>query len=121
MIQNSQVDDFILWKIYKFSNYKFQKTKLAGFFRAFIPKGSEIYLKPIDNYIHTNNEVDFELSKIAFKKKEIAIGYKIDSLSHIAKMEYNEKEMNYGVLINPIKSKKIKFEDKDFLIVLSED
>ena len=102
---------------------KTKKQKLAKVFsELFIPKGSEIYLKPIDNYIHTNNEVDFfELSNIAFKKNEIAIGYKIDRLSHIAKMKYNEKQMNYGVLINPIKSKKIKFEDKDFLIVLSED
>lgn len=125
LIQNSQVDDFILSE--KFISSAIaqisENKKLAKVFsELFIPKGSEIYLKPIDNYIHTNNEVDFfELSNIAFKKNEIAIGYKIDRLSHIAKMKYNEKQMNYGVLINPIKSKKIKFEDKDFLIVLSED
>ena len=125
LIQNSQVDDFILSEKFissAIAQISENKRLAMVFSELFRPKGSEIYLKPIDNYIYTNKEVDFfELSNIAFKKKEIAIGYKIDSFSHIAKMEYNEKEMNYGVLINPIKSKKIKFENKDFLIVLSED
>ena len=125
MIQNSQVDDFILSE--KFISSAIaqisENKKLAMVFsELFRPQGSEIYLKPINNYIDIDKEVDFfEVSNNAFQKKEIAIGYKIESLSNIAKMKHNTKEMNYGVVINPIKSKKIKFEIRDFLIVLSED
>mgnify|MGYP001201871316 CR=1 FL=1 len=125
LIQNSQVDDFILSE--KFISSAIaqisENKKLAMVFsELFRPQGSEIYLKPINNYVDIDKEVDFfEVSNNAFQKKEIAIGYKIESLSNIAKMKHNTKEMNYGVVINPIKSKKIKFEIRDFLIVLSED
>lgn len=77
--------------------------------------GSEIYLKPITNYITPNKEVDFyTLLESAASKGEVAIGYRIEAHSH-------DSSKAYGVAINPNKAKKINFSHNDKLIVISEN
>ncbi len=78
-------------------------------------EGSEIYFKPMSDYVNTQKEINFyTLIESAAKKNEVAIGYKEQRYSSVA-------EKYYGVVVNPIKSKKMNFEQNDKLIVLAED
>lgn len=81
----------------------------------FESEGSEIYLKPIENYIKTEEKVNFyTLIEVAAQRNETAIGYR--------KMELKDSSMdNFGIVINPKKSEEVLFSHKDYLIVLSED
>jgi Trk K+ transport system NAD-binding subunit len=81
----------------------------------FDSEGSEIYLKPASNYVQPEVEVNFyTVCESAAAKNEVAIGYRIKSLSYDA-------EKSYGVTVNPAKSNKITFTDKDKIIVLAEN
>jgi hypothetical protein len=81
----------------------------------FESEGSEIYLKPIERYIKTGESVNFyTLVERATMMNETAIGYRIYS-------QKDSSEENFGIQINPKKSKEISFSSEDFLIVLSED
>jgi voltage-gated potassium channel Kch len=81
----------------------------------FQPEGSEIYLRPIKNYILLDTEVNFyNLVASAQTRNEIAIGYRLAE-------EFNNSNANYGVCVNPDKLEKIKFSEGDMLIVLAED
>ncbi|MDA1256217.1 MAG: NAD-binding protein [Proteobacteria bacterium] len=76
---------------------------------------SEIYLKPITNYIKAGMEVDFfTVLESAKRQNQIAIGYRIMSNQY-------DKESSYGIVLNPLKSKKICFSPDDKIIVLAED
>jgi len=77
--------------------------------------GSEIYLKPVSGYIKTGVETDFNtLLESAARKNQTAIGYRI--------MKYSkDPEKAYGVVVNPQKSNRVKFEEGDKVIVLSEE
>jgi len=93
-----------------------ENNKLKNVFDIlFAAEGSEIYLKPISDYIHTNEALDFySLVDIAAARNETAIGYRKSALK-------NNPEDNFGITINPKKSAETKFEEDDYLIVLSED
>ena len=81
----------------------------------FQSEGSEIYLRPIKNYIKLDTEVNFyNLVASAQTRNEIAIGYRLAE-------ESNNSEANYGVCVNPDKLETIKFSVNDMLIVLAED
>jgi ion channel POLLUX/CASTOR len=77
--------------------------------------GSEIYLKPITNYIKAGIEFDFfTVLESAKRQNQIAIGYRIMANQY-------DKEASYGIVLNPLKSKKICFSPDDKIIVLAED
>lgn len=77
--------------------------------------GSEIYLKPITNYIKAGMEVDFfTVLESAKRQNQIAIGYRILANQY-------DKEASYGIVLNPPKSKKICFSPDDRIIVLAEE
>jgi hypothetical protein len=77
-------------------------------------EGSEIYLKPINDYIKTEESVNFyTLMESAKRRGDTAIGYRINSLIH-------NQDATYGVVINPKKDDYIQFTDLDKIIVLSE-
>ena len=77
--------------------------------------GSEIYLKPIQRYIKTGEQVNFyTLIERASMFNETAIGYRIYA-------QKDSSEDNFGILINPKKSNELTFSPDDFLIILSED
>lgn len=79
------------------------------------PDGSEIYLKPIEDYVQLGQPIDFyTLVASAAERGETAIGYRIVALA-------NKSDQGYGVKINPDKTKNVTFSAGDKLIVLAED
>jgi hypothetical protein len=86
----------------------------AVFADLFDPDGSEIYIKPAKDYVRPGHEVSFATVLEAAKRRgEVAIGYKIESLS-------GDPASSFGVVVNPEKSARISFEDEDRVIVLAE-
>lgn len=81
----------------------------------FDPEGSEIYLKPIGDYVATGKPVNFyTVTESARRRGETAIGYRVMRESHSA-------ECSYGVKTNPNKAEKITFAPEDKLVVLTEN
>lgn len=81
----------------------------------FDAEGSEIYLKPVKDYVQPGKELNFyTVLESAAIKDETAIGYRL------FKYAFNS-EKQYGVVVNPNKSDKITFSEKDKIIVIAED
>jgi len=81
----------------------------------FDSQGSEIYLRPLHFYLNKAEEVDFyTLAISALKRKESVLGYRVGDLA-------SEQDKNYGIVLNPNKSEKIKFKENDLLIVVAKD
>jgi voltage-gated potassium channel Kch len=81
----------------------------------FDPEGSEIYLKPVKDYVPVGQPLDFyALLEAAADRGETAIGYRIVALAHDA-------EQAYGVAMNPKKSQQVTFTAEDKIVVLAED
>ena len=79
------------------------------------PQGSEIYFKPLINYVDVSEPIDFyTICKSALDKNQTAIGYQIADNEHL-------KELDCGIVINPIKSEKKLFNKEDMLIVFADD
>jgi voltage-gated potassium channel Kch len=86
----------------------------AIFDDIFDPEGSEIYMKPISDYVELARPVNFyTLVEAARRRGETAIGYRLEAESHIA-------SKSYGVHTNPNKSVSMTFADDDRLIVIAE-
>jgi voltage-gated potassium channel Kch len=80
----------------------------------FSPEGSEVYLKPVENYIRVGAPITFStIVAAAAQRGEIAFGYKL------ARNTANATEA-YGVVVSPQKSAGIAFQPGDKLIVLAE-
>ncbi len=114
----AKADDFIVsdklisLMLTQLSENKYLKYVFDDFFDA---EGSEIYLKPVTDYVKTRVEMDFyTVLESAAQKGDIAFGYRIN------KYAYNPEEF-YGIRINPNKSEKIIFNPEDKIIVLAED
>ncbi|MDF2435921.1 MAG: potassium transporter TrkA [Bacteroidota bacterium] len=85
------------------------------FSTLFSSDGSEIYLRPIKHYVQPESSTNFyTILESAAAKGETAIGYRIESLS-------KETDQTYGIVVNPDKSKKVKWSAEDKIIVLAED
>jgi hypothetical protein len=79
----------------------------------FDPEGSEIYLKPARNYVELDREVTFAtLVEAARRRGEIAIGYRQPPAAGSG---------GHGVVTNPPKSRRVRFTDRDSVIVLAEN
>lgn len=90
------------------------KALMQVFDDLFKAAGSEIYLKPVDEYIRLGATANFAtLVEAAHQRGEIAIGYRCMNLSHDA-------NRGYGVVLNPAKSLDIDFYPDDRIIVLAE-
>ena len=73
-------------------------------------EGSELYMKPVGDYVKTGVPVNFyTMTESASRKGHIAVGYKQvrDGKTHI--------------VTNPQKSEKVVYEPEDYLIVIAED
>lgn len=80
----------------------------------FSDEGAEIYLNPVEDYLDLSKPLDFyQVIESASKLGQTAIGYR--SLNPVL-MNYGK----FGVVLNPLKSNQIKFEQGDLLIVLAE-
>ncbi|MCG8570576.1 MAG: hypothetical protein MJB14_10590 [Spirochaetes bacterium] len=89
---------------------------LAVYEEIFKEEGSEIYLKPLSLYVDTiDKDITFgDCIRIAQQRNEICLGYR-------HKVDENNVEKEFGVIINPPKDKKIELSVEDSLIVISED
>ena len=80
----------------------------------FSDEGAEIYLNPVEEYLDLSKPVDFyQVIESASNLGHTAIGYR----SLQPEILNNGK---FGIVLNPLKSNQIKFEQGDFLIVLAE-
>jgi ion channel POLLUX/CASTOR len=114
----ARADDFIVsdklisLMLTQLSENKYLKDVFDDFFDA---EGSEIYLKPVHDYIKAGVEVNFyTVLESAAQKGDAAIGYRINEYA------YDSKEF-FGIRLNPKKSDKIIFKPEDKIIVLAED
>lgn len=114
----TQVDDFIVSEhlISLMLAQLSENPDLYGVFTdIFDPEGSEIYLKPVNDYIETGTPVNFyTVVEAARRRGETAIGYRIAS-------ESKDAEKAYGVHTNPRKSSEVIFTAEDKVIVIAEE
>jgi len=114
----AKVNDFIISeKIISLMLAQISENKYLGpvFQDLFDADGSEIYMKPAQNYIKKDITVNFATVVEAAKRKdEIVIGYKILS-------QQNDRSKAFGIYTNPKKSTEVTFTDEDMLIVLAEE
>lgn len=111
------VDDFIV-SDHLVSLLMSQLSEDADLFAIFTdifnPEGSEIYLKPIDDYVEPGRPINFyTVLEAARRRNETAIGYRIVS-------QAKEVAKSYGVHTNPKKSESVTFALEDRVIVLAE-
>jgi len=125
LIRSGKGDDFIISEnIISSTITQISENKLLSkvFKELFQPEGSEIYLKPAQNYIFFDHEVNFyTVIESALRKNETAIGYRAHERAEIKSSFVGKKEMNFGVILNPDKNSTIKFSEGDSIIVLSEN
>jgi hypothetical protein len=80
----------------------------------FDPEGSELYLKPIADYVETGVPLDFyTVLEAARRRGEVAIGYRVAALA-------DDGARAHGVVVNPEKSAKVTFAAGDRVVVLAE-
>ncbi|GAB4444338.1 MAG: lipoprotein [Anaerolineales bacterium] len=114
----TQVDDFIVsdhfisLMLAQFS----ENPELYGVFQdIFDPDGSEIYLKPVGDYVAADTPVNFyTVVEAARRRGETAIGYRLVS-------EAKDAARAYGIHTNPPKSRQVVFSAADKIIVLAEN
>jgi hypothetical protein len=113
----TKVDDFIISNkmISLLLSQVAERKLLNGVFRDILgAEGSEVYLKPVTNYISLDQPANFyTIVESARRKNELAIGYKIHKYAYDA-------DRTYGIVLNPNKADLCSFEEEDQLIVLSE-
>ncbi len=91
------------------------KALMRVYSDLFQDEGSEIYLKPVSDYVQTGVPVNFfTVAESAARKGHSAFGYRIVAES------FNPSKI-YGVKINPSKSEMITFAPDDKIIVMAED
>jgi voltage-gated potassium channel Kch len=118
LAEATQVDDFIVSE-HLVSLMMAQLSENAELFAVFTdifdPEGSEIYLKPVGDYVATGEPVNFyTVVEAARRRGETALGYRIVS-------EASNASKSYGVHTNPKKSEMVTFAPEDRIIVIAED
>ena len=114
----ARVDDFIV-SDHLISLMLSQLSENGRLFDVFTdlfdPEGSEIYLKPVLDYVSVGQPVNFyTVTEAARRRGEVAIGYRIVSQLH-------DPQKSYGVYTNPRKSNEVVFSGDDKIIVLAEN
>ena len=118
LAEATQVDDFIVSE-HLISLMMAQLSENAELFDVFTdifdPEGSEIYLKPAEDYVATGEPVDFyTVVEAARRRGETPLGYRILA-------EANDAGKSYGVHTNPRKSAQVIFKPEDKIIVIAEN
>ena len=118
LAEAARVDDFIVSEhlVSLMLSQLSENDNLFDVFQSiFDPKGSEIYLKHVNDYVVTGQPVTFyTILEAARRRGETAIGYRISA-------EANNAKKDYGVHTNPKKSEKIIFNPDDKIIVVAEN
>ena len=91
------------------------KYLMRVFEDLFDADGSEIYLKPVTDFVQAGKPVNFyTVLESARRRDEIAIGYRINALAR-------DPSKAYGVKVNPVKTEMVTFAPEDKIIVLAEN
>jgi voltage-gated potassium channel Kch len=92
-----------------------ENKEYAAVFEELIdPEGSELYLKPAEEYVKPGVSLSFyTVVESARRRGEIAVGYRV-------KAEAGNPRKSYGVRLNPAKSRRIVLAEGDRVIVLAE-
>ena len=118
LAEAAKVDDFIVSDhLVSLMTTQLSENRdlFAVFTDIFDPEGSEIYLKPVGDYVAAGQPVSFAtVVEAARRRGETAIGYR---LLH----ESGNADKAYGVHTNPKKSGMVTFAAEDRIIVISEN
>ena len=86
----------------------------AVFADLFDPAGSEIYLKPVEEYVEPGRALTFHtVVEAARRGGEVALGYRVMAAA-------NDASRSYGIMLNPRKSEPVTFAPGDRIVVLAE-
>lgn len=114
----AKADDFIVSEdllslmIAQISENKFLKNVYDVLFES---EGSEIYLRPANQYVKAETKINFHtILESAAQRNETAIGYRRSS-------EARDPDTNFGIYINPSKKETLTLSNDDYIIVLAED
>jgi ion channel POLLUX/CASTOR len=114
----SQADDFIVSdKLISLMMAQVSENKALNsvFQDIFDTDGSEIYLKPMAEYVEAGKPVNFfTVLESARQKNETAIGFRLMA-------DARNASQSYGIHLNPDKSEKIIFAANDKIVVLAND
>jgi voltage-gated potassium channel Kch len=117
LAQITRADDFIVSdRLVSLMMCQVSENKeLSSVFEDLIdPEGSELYLKPVAEYVKPGVPLNFyTVVEAARRHGEVAVGYRV-------KAETGDPHKSYGVHLNPDKSQRITFTEGDRLIVLAE-
>jgi ion channel POLLUX/CASTOR len=118
LAEATQVDDFIVSEhlVSLMMSQLSENSELFDVFTdIFDPEGSEIYLKPVGDYVATDEPVNFyTVVEAARRRGQTAIGYRKTS-------EANNAAKSYGVHTNPKKSEQVRFLPEDKIIIIAEN
>jgi ion channel POLLUX/CASTOR len=118
LAEAARVDDFIVSEhlVSLMMSQLAENSELYDVFTdIFDPEGSEIYLKPIADYVETGKPINFyTVVESASRRAQTAIGYRIVA-------EMGDASKSYGVHTNPKKSELVAFAPEDKIIVVSEN
>jgi Trk K+ transport system NAD-binding subunit len=113
----TKVDDFIVSEqlvSLMMSQFSENAELYDVFTDIFDPDGSEIYLKPVSDYVATGQDVNFyTVVEAARQRGETAIGYRITA-------QASDASQSYGVHTNPKKSALVSFAPEDKVVVIAE-
>lgn len=113
----TKVDDFIVSEqlvSLMMSQFSENSELFDVFTDIFDPEGSEIYLKPVGDYVATGTPVNFyTVTEAARQRGETAIGYRVAA-------EASDAGKSYGVHTNPRKSDAVTFAAEDKVVVIAE-
>ncbi|QVQ50204.1 NAD-binding protein [Spiractinospora alimapuensis] len=116
LAQITQTDDFIVsGKLISLLMTQISENRhLSTVFAQLLdPEGSEIYLKPVEGYVHPGFPMDFyTVLESARRQNQIAVGYRIHARAN---------DEDYGIVLNPNKRDRVTFSPGDRVIVLAED
>lgn len=114
----SQADDFIVSdKLISLLLTQVSENKMLNgvFTDLFDPEGSEAYISPAGQFVKAGVPVNFyTVVESARRQGRTAIGYMLAA-------EARQSAKAYGVHLNPDKSMKITFGEKDKIVLLAED
>jgi len=117
LAQITRADDFIVSdRLVSLMMCQVSENKeLSSVFEDLIdPDGSELYLKPADEYVKPGAPLTFyTVVEAARRRGEVAVGFR-------TKAEAGDPRKDYGVHLNPDKSRRITFSEDDRVILLSE-
>ncbi len=114
----ANVDDFIV-SDHLVSLMMAQLAEDANLYSVFAdifdPEGSEIYMKPVGDYVELGKPVNFySLVEAARRRGQSALGFRLEA-------EARSAAKSYGVHTNPKKSEMVLFSAEDKLIVVAEE